>query len=195
MQNDILLGTYPVSDITSMDFPDSADDFDASLPIPNDDDLTWMLEGCNETSPERSNSPETSNSSLQFAHDGEPSCSMPHSENPLPALSGSTQEHRIPPVSPKLRSGSPTPSQQLDDLPSPDVTLTDPASEGRLEAQPGTTATATCPPSRLSNTRRRYGPEKWETIRPVLYDLYILQGNSLFHTRKLLEEERGFIAS
>ena len=183
-----------------MDLPDYVDILDGNSAIPKDADFEWFIE----TTSEHSSSPRTSDSTPQSAkvlhqqvvYYNEAFCSVPHREIPQSALSGATQEHQIRPVPLELNNDSPTSLRPLGSLPSPDVALTlyvsDPALDGCFETQSETTLTA---PSRVSTPRRRYGQDQWKAVRPVLYDLYIQQGNSLLQTRRILEEEHGFIAS
>ena len=42
---------------------------------------------------------------------------------------------------------------------------------------------------------RRYPPERWNQMRPLLQHLYIDQGISLPEAKRILEEEHNFIAS
>ena len=84
--------------------------------------------------------------------------------------------------------------RSLDTLPSLDLTLISSVSNPLNEQAQSSAATTPLPTTR-ETVRRRYGPEKWETIRDTLHQIYILQGNTLSQTMKILEQKHGFIAS
>lgn len=83
------------------------------------------------------------------------------------------------------------PLQSIDGLPNLDLAptpwISDPANEQ--------TQSSTIDRPLSAKKTRRYGPEKWETIRHLLREIYILQGNTLLQTMEILEKKHGFMAS
>ena len=50
-------------------------------------------------------------------------------------------------------------------------------------------------PSTSAKSRRRYGPEVWVQFRPVVQNLYMIQGLTLCETQRILDEIYNFKAS